>query len=154
MRPNRFLVQVQGSDDHPKQDCKGKVIHVPDLVEPSNLLQKSNGKIDRGLPGHFPGQDRRDQGHWQAQGKEENCPENQGIPACSIVHDQIHRIDPQDGAFLKMTRMPQLAVLKHLIKRLLRKPTRIQDRRLQCQPTLRKVSWFMLTRLRGVRLFS
>ena len=36
-----------------------------------------------------------------AQGKEDNCPENQGIPACSIVHDQIHRIDPQDGAFLK-----------------------------------------------------
>ena len=104
VRPNRFLVQVQGSDDHPKQDCKGKVVHVHDLVEPSNLLQKSDGKIDRGLPGHFPGQDRRDQG------KEENCPENQGIPACGIVHDQIHRIDPQDGAFLKMTRTPQLAV--------------------------------------------
>ena len=63
VRPNRFLVQVQGSDNHPKQDCKRKVIHVPDLVEPSNLLQKSDGKIDRGLPGHFAGQDRRDQGH-------------------------------------------------------------------------------------------
>ena len=49
MRPNRFLVQVQGSDDHPKQDCKGKVVHVPDLVEPSNLLQKSDGKIDQGI---------------------------------------------------------------------------------------------------------
>ena len=49
MGPNRFLAQVQGSDDHPKQDCKGQVVHVPYLVAPSNLLQKSDGKIDRGI---------------------------------------------------------------------------------------------------------
>ena len=54
MRPNSFLVQVQGPNDHRKQDCKGKVAHVPDLGEPSSVLQKSDGKIDRGLPGHFP----------------------------------------------------------------------------------------------------
>ena len=145
MRPNRFLVQVQGPNDHRKQDCKGKVAHVPDLGEPSNVLQKSDGKNDRGLPGHFPGQDRRDQGHQQARGKEENRPETRGISACVIVQDQIHGIDLQDGAFVKLTRTPQLAVPKHLIKRLLRKPTQIQDRRLQRQPTSRKVSWFMLT---------
>ena len=45
VRPNRFLVQVQGSNDHRKQDCKGKVAHVPDLGEHSNVLQKSNRKI-------------------------------------------------------------------------------------------------------------
>ena len=152
VRPNRFLVQVQGPNDHRKQDFKGKVAHVPDLGEPSN--QKSDGKVDRGLPGHFPGQDRRDQGHQQARGKEENRPETRGISACVIVQDQIHGIDLQDGAFVKLTRTPQLAILKHPIKRLLRKPIQIQDRRLQRQPTSRKVSCFMLTKLRAVRLFS
>jgi len=133
---------------------KSRSRHVPDLGEPSNVLQKSDGKIDRGLPGHFPGQDRRDQGHQQERGKEENLPETRGISACVIVQDQIHGIDLQDGTFVKLTRTPQLAVLKNLIKRLLRKPTQIQDRCLQRQPTSRKVSWFMLSKLRAVRLFS
>ena len=85
MRPNSFLIQVQGPNHHRKQDCKGKVAHVPDLGEPSSVLQKSDGKIDRGLQGHFPGQDRRNQGHQQARGKEENSPETRGISECVIV---------------------------------------------------------------------
>ena len=109
----------------------------------SNVLQKSYKKIDRGLPDRFPGQDCRDQGDHQARGKEDSRPETRGIPVCIIVHDQIHRINLQE-TFVKLTRTPRLAVLKHLIKRL-RKPTRIQDRRLQRQLTSRNVSWFMLT---------
>ena len=77
----------------------------------------------------------------------------EGFPRASSFKIRFTGIDLQDGAFVKLTRTPQLAVLKHLIKRLLRKPTQIQDRRLERQPTSRKVSWFMLT-MRAVRLCS
>ena len=51
----------------------------------SRSRSREPSKINRGLPGHFPGQDCRDQGHQQVRGKEENRPETRGISACVIV---------------------------------------------------------------------